>query len=61
MLDAIARPTGLKFSITRESVDTAALHDWLHTHERAKRDLGYAPRSLEQGLPETVAAAQAGV
>jgi nucleoside-diphosphate-sugar epimerase len=59
VMDAISRPTGLHLPISRETVATAAVHDWHHTHERATRDLGYAPRSLEQGLPETVAAAQA--
>ncbi len=58
VLDAIARPTGLRFSVSRESVATAINDDWLYTHERATRDLGYAPRTLEQGLPETVAAFQ---
>jgi nucleoside-diphosphate-sugar epimerase len=58
-LDVIARPTGLRFPITREAIATTTSDEWLHTHERATRDLGYAPRSLEQGLPETVAAARA--
>jgi nucleoside-diphosphate-sugar epimerase len=58
MLDVIARPTGLRFPITREAVATTATDEWLHTHERATRDLGYTHRSLDQGLPETVAAFQ---
>lgn len=56
MLDLIARPTGLRFPITVEGVATTAINEWLHTHERATRDLGYQPRSLNAGLPETVAA-----
>jgi hypothetical protein len=32
--------------------------DWAHTHDRATRDLGYTPRSLDRGLPETVASFQ---
>ena len=59
MLDVVARPSGLRFAITREGVATIARDEYLHTHERAKRDLGYSPRSLDQGLPETVAYAQA--
>jgi nucleoside-diphosphate-sugar epimerase len=56
VLDMIARMTGLRFPITREGVATTAIDEWLHTHERATRDLGYAPRSLDQGLPDTIAA-----
>jgi nucleoside-diphosphate-sugar epimerase len=55
LLDLVARPTGLRFPITREGVATTANDKWLHTHERATRDLGYAPRSLDRGLPETIA------
>jgi nucleoside-diphosphate-sugar epimerase len=58
LLDAIARPTGWRFSITRENVATASVDDWAHTHDRATRDLGYTPRSLDRGLPETVASFQ---
>jgi nucleoside-diphosphate-sugar epimerase len=58
ILDVIARPTGLRFAISRESVATASNAEWLHTHERATRDLGYHPRTLDAGLPETVAAFQ---
>lgn len=54
VLDAIARPTGLRFPISREVVNTITRADWLHRHDRATRDLGYEPRSLDQGLPETV-------
>lgn len=56
LLDVIARITGIRFPITREGVATSATDEWLHTHERATRDLGYAPRSLDQGLPDTIAA-----
>ncbi len=57
-LDVIARLTGWRFPISREAVATTTGGDWLHTHERATRDLGYQPRPLERGLPETVAAIQ---
>jgi nucleoside-diphosphate-sugar epimerase len=58
ILDVVARPTGLRLPITREGV--ASIRDsYLHAHTRATRDLGYSPRSLDQGLPETVAYAQA--
>ena len=56
LLDIVAKPTGLRFPITREGVATGANDEWLHTHERATRDLGYSPRPLDQGLPETIAA-----
>jgi nucleoside-diphosphate-sugar epimerase len=58
VLDVLARWTGLRFPITREAVATTSVDDWQHTHERATRDLGYAHRALDQGLPETVAAFQ---
>lgn len=54
LLDAISRVTGIRFPITRETVDTTALVHWLHDHARATRDLGYAPRSLNEGLAPTV-------
>ncbi len=57
-LDVIARLTGWRFPISREVVATSTGADWLHKHERASRDLGYQPRPLERGLPETVAAIQ---
>ena len=56
LLDAVARATGLRFPITRETVQVGSIHEWLHTHDRATRDLGYSPRPLDQGLPETIAA-----
>jgi hypothetical protein len=46
--------TGIKFPITSEGVRTTAVDRWLHTHARATRDFGYAPRSLAEGLPPTV-------
>ena len=55
VLDWIARLTGLRFPITREAADVGAAGEWLHAHARASRDLGYMPRTLDQGLPETVA------
>ena len=55
VLDAIARPTGLRFPISREAVATTSGGDWIHGRTRAERELGYSPRSLDQGLPETVA------
>jgi nucleoside-diphosphate-sugar epimerase len=61
LLDAVARRTGWRFPISRESVAVASDGDWLHASERARRDLAYRPRSLDQGLPETVAAFQSSV
>jgi nucleoside-diphosphate-sugar epimerase len=55
LLDVIARPTGLRFPITGETVATSAATRWLHGHERATRELGWVPRSLDVGLPEAVA------
>ncbi|HEX6559733.1 MAG TPA: NAD-dependent epimerase/dehydratase family protein [Longimicrobiales bacterium] len=55
VLDPLSRITHMRFPMTRETVRTTVTDRWLHTHERATRDLGYQPRSLDSGLPETVA------
>jgi len=53
-LDLVARVTGLRFPISRETVDVAS-HRWVHSHARATEELGWTPRPLAEGLPETVA------
>lgn len=56
ILDAASRLTGLRFPISRENADTAGAGlRWLHSHARTTRELGWVPRGLESGLPETVA------
>jgi dihydroflavonol-4-reductase len=50
LLDFISRATGIRFPITAEAVKTTAVDRWLHSHARATRDLGYNPRSLNEGL-----------
>jgi hypothetical protein len=51
---------GVNLPISRELADTAGTGErWVHSHERATNELGYAPRSLAEGLPETVRDAQA--
>ncbi len=55
VLDLVSRMTGLRFSITRESAAFTTGQRWLHSHERATRELGWQPRSLAEGLPETIA------
>jgi nucleoside-diphosphate-sugar epimerase len=37
-----------------ESIRSSAGVSYLGSKEKARRDLGYAPRTLEQGLPETL-------
>ena len=54
VLDALTRLTGKRFVITRESVSSTAYGRWLHSYEPAMRDLNWHPRSLEEGLRETV-------
>lgn len=54
LLDGLARVTGLRFPISRESVDMASEVRWLHSHEATSRELGWTPRPLAEGLPETV-------
>ncbi len=55
LADAVSRLTGWTLPVTRESADTAAGHRWLHSHLRATRELGWQPRPLAEGLPETIA------
>ncbi|MGQ0560401.1 MAG: hypothetical protein ACT443_00850, partial [Gemmatimonadota bacterium] len=54
LLDAVSRLTGLRFPITAEAVRTTSVDRWLHKHTRATRDLGYRPRSLNEGLTDTL-------
>lgn len=53
-LDGITRMTGVRFPITRENVDTASGHRWLHSHAKAMDELDWHPRSIAEGLPETM-------
>lgn len=58
VLDAVSRATGIRFPITREGVEaTGGDVRWLHSHETTTRELGWRPRSLAEGLPETVRSA----
>ena len=54
LLDALTRLTGKRFIITREGVNSTGYGRWLHSHEPATHDLDWHPRSLDEGLPETV-------
>jgi dihydroflavonol-4-reductase len=54
VLDRISRATGRRFVMSRESVAVSARHRWLHESPAAAADLGWSPRSLAEGLPETV-------
>lgn len=55
VMDRLARATGRKFPMSREIIELSVGHRWLHDSPRAREDLGYRPRSLEEGLPEMVA------
>jgi nucleoside-diphosphate-sugar epimerase len=54
VLDTLTRLTGKRFVITQEGVRSTAHGRWLHSHEPATRELNWHPRSLDEGLPETV-------
>ncbi|MEN8375880.1 MAG: NAD-dependent epimerase/dehydratase family protein [Gemmatimonadota bacterium] len=59
LLDPLSRLTGIRFPINEENAaTTTGKLRWLHTYQRSERDLGYRPRSLADGLPETVADAR---
>ena len=55
LMDAVSRLTGWAMPISRELAMTGGSGDrWVHSHARAAADLGYTPRTLAEGLPETV-------
>ena len=54
-LDAVARVTGFRFPLTAEGVMLTSSGRWLHSERAAREDLGWSPRPLSAGLPETVA------
>jgi dihydroflavonol-4-reductase len=55
LLDAVSRLTGRQMAISREHADVGARGErWVHSSGRARADLGYSPRPLAEGLPETV-------
>lgn len=55
LMDVISRATGFRSSINRENVEMVNGWRWLHSYDKATRDLGWIPRSLDEGLPETIA------
>ncbi|HEU5209796.1 MAG TPA: NAD-dependent epimerase/dehydratase family protein [Longimicrobiales bacterium] len=54
-LDAVARRTGVRFPLSLEGVNVVTRGRYTFGHARAARELGFTPRSLAAGLPETVA------
>lgn len=55
LMDAVTRVTGLRLPISRELAEVGGTGQrWVHSHARASAELGYAPRPLAEGLPETV-------
>ena len=59
-MDAVSRLLGVRMPISRELATLAGSGTrLLHPSTRAARELGYAPRSLTEGLPETVRDVQA--
>jgi nucleoside-diphosphate-sugar epimerase len=60
VLDLVSRVSGVRLPISRELADVAATGErWVHSHARATAELDYRPRSLAEGLPETVRSVQA--
>ena len=59
-MDAVSRLLGVRLPVSREvAVLAGSGARLLHPYTRAARELGYAPRPLTEGLPETVRDAQA--
>jgi dihydroflavonol-4-reductase len=55
LMDRVSPLLGVRLPISRELAEVAGTGArWLHSHARASARLGYAPRPLAAGLPETV-------
>jgi NAD+-dependent farnesol dehydrogenase len=55
LLDGVSRLTGRRMPISRELAESGATGSrWVHSDALARAELGYSPRSLAEGLPETV-------
>ena len=54
MLARIEAVSPLPEPYNSESIRSSAGVSYLGTNEKARRELGYTPRTLEQGLPETL-------
>jgi nucleoside-diphosphate-sugar epimerase len=55
LMDGVSRVTGWRMPISRELADVGGRGErWVHSSDRAKAELGYSPRPLAEGLPETV-------
>lgn len=60
IMDLVNRLTGLRMPLSRELAEVGGTGQrWVHSHARATAELGYSPRPLAEGLPETIAAAKA--
>ncbi len=55
LMDAVSRVTGRRLPVTRENAESSLVGRMLHSHARATRELGWQPRPLGEGLPETIA------
>lgn len=54
IMGAVGRVVTLPPSMNAEYLRVSAGVSYLGSNEKAKRELGYSPRSLEEGLPETL-------
>lgn len=59
-LDGVGRLVGRRMPITRELAESGATGElWVHSDDKSRTELGYDPRTLAVGLPETVRDVQA--
>ncbi|CAN5635542.1 NAD-dependent epimerase/dehydratase family protein [soil metagenome] len=55
LLDGVTRLTGWRMPVSRELADMGGRGErWVHSYARAANELDYSPRSLAEGLPDTV-------
>jgi nucleoside-diphosphate-sugar epimerase len=54
VLDVVRRVSGLRFPMSREAVRAGGRHRWLHSDATSRMELGWQPRSLDEGLPPMV-------
>jgi nucleoside-diphosphate-sugar epimerase len=55
-LAAMGAPlVGLSSSLAREAIEMSAGTHWAYSGDKARRELGWSPRALDDGLADTLA------
>jgi dihydroflavonol-4-reductase len=59
-LDVVAKATGASFPLSVESVRLTSGYRWLSDESATRRELGYTPRPLRDGIPLMLAGMRGG-